>query len=214
MNVWAPAREWEGQDAFLIGGGPSLTDFDFSQLHGRNTIGCNDAFHLGPEVVQICLFGDANYFFRNHGEMKNFHNRVVTNAPSLLNYNTPHYVLKMRRERDGIHSGDTLGWNYSTGALAINLAIILGASRIFLLGYDCRNNAGKSHYHDFNRKLTEQSSFDRFQRGFKTVEKELPAGVRVLNVTNGESELQAFPRISFANFQLELAQPVPILEEA
>lgn len=196
LDLWTPTREWDGEDAFLVGGGPSLAGFDFSLLRPLNVLGCNDAFHLGAGVVDFCVFGDAGWWNRNKWTLeKNFAGRTVTNAPSLIHLKIPN-VLRMRRVRDGIHSGDTLGWNYSTGALAINLAISLGARRIFLLGYDLCNRDGASHWH-VHGKATQQYAFDRFRRGFDMVKASLPAGVQVFNVTDGGSKLTAFPMFSF-----------------
>jgi len=202
MNAyWIPDREWNGQDCFLIGGGPSLRRFDFQLLSGRNTIGCNDACRLGNDIIKIGCFGDLAWWMRQAlPDLKEvFTNRLVTNA-GLEGWDVPQ-LLKMKRVRDGLHDGDTLGWNYSTGAMAINLAISLGAQRIFLLGYDLCNSAAKeSHWHKFNTTLTKDKAFERFMRGFLTIRKELPAGVEVLNVTDGTSRLTCFPFMDFQAF--------------
>lgn len=194
-NLWTPGKEWLGQNAYLIGGGPSLEGFNFTLLAGRNVIGCNDAFHLGPEIIRICVFGDAGWWHRNKWQLEKYAGRIVTNAPSIMHLKIPN-VHKMRRQRDGIHNHDTLGWNYSTGALAINLAISLGAVHIWLLGYDLCNNKAKSHWHNHG-KPTREYSFQRFIRGFRKVKETLPAGVRVLNVSDGTSKLDCFETVGF-----------------
>jgi len=203
MELWTPSREWAGQDAILIGGGPSLTEFDFNLLKGLNTIGCNDAYRLGSEIVNTCVFGDPNWWQKNKWELEKFKGRLVTNAQTLLHLKIPN-LLKMKRIRDGIHGGDTLGWNYSTGALAINLAISLGAVRIWLLGYDISNKDMKSHWHNHNPKATQDYAFDRFTKGFKMVKTCLPREVRVFNVTDGSSKLDCFEKVSFAVFYSSL----------
>lgn len=207
MNLWTPSREWEGQDAFLIGGGPSLASFSFSTLAGQNTIGCNDAFHLGADIIKFCIFGDANWWHKNKWALEKFPGRFVTNCPALMHFEVPR-LLKMKRERDGIHNENALGWNYSTGAMAINLAISLGAARIFLLGYDLTNKAGKSHWHKHNPNLIKDHTFNRFMKGFQMVQKCLPEGVKVYNVTDGTSQLECFPCITFEAFQ-SMREEVP-----
>lgn len=204
MNLWTPnSHEWQGQDAHLIGGGPSLKGFDFSRLKGRNVIGCNDAMHLGAEIVSYVIFGDSGWWQRNRFELERYRGKVVSVAPSLLEYNLPN-IFKMRRERDGVHMGSTLGWNYSTGAAAINLAISLGATRIFLLGYDLGKQARTTHWHIYNQKDIVESVFERFLRGFACVRQHLPPGVEVINVTDGSSRLLCFPRISFEEYRRNL----------
>ena len=197
-GVWTPEKEWAGQDAFLIGGGSSLKGFDFSRLEGKNTIGCNDAFRLGAKVIRYVIFGDASWYEKNKWELEKFKGNVVSCVPALLPYNLP-WMKKMLRIRDGLYDGCTLGWNYSTGAAAINLAISLGASTVYLLGYDMSSNPkGETHWHQHRKGPTQDYSFRRFMGGFATLYRSLSAlngSVRVLNVTDGSSALPYFQRI-------------------
>lgn len=207
-QVWTVPNDWAGQDAICIGGGPSLTGFDFSVLRDRNTIGCNDAFRLGSDIVQYCVFGDSQWWQREKYNLQEFTGHLVTNSPSLLHYNIPG-LLKCHRSRDGLHRGSTLGWNYSTGALAINLAVSLGATRIFLLGYDLNiTPAGAHHWHKYNTKGTKEVVFKRFLAGFHTLKRSMPLEVQTFNVTNGTSKLDAFPCISFPQFHAALKEEV------
>jgi hypothetical protein len=208
MSVWIPTEEWNGQDAFIIGGGSSLRDFAWAKLEGRNTIGCNDAFRLGARRCQICVFGDASWFHRAKWDLEKYQGRVVSCAPTLLHLNLP-WLLAMDRVRDGLGEGSKLGWNYSTGAAAICLAVRLGAIRIFLLGFDLYSSKdGKSHWHRLRNRPTAEVSYTRFQKGFRTladVLAKLKPDVEVHNVTDGTSKLEVFPRISFAELDKILA---------
>lgn len=202
MELWNPTKEWEGQDAFLVGGGPSLRSFDFNLLKERNTIGCNDAFRLGKDVIQICLFSDAPWFHSNKWELESFGGRVVSTSFKLKDLKIP-WMQRMDRIGNGIAEGSTVSLNYSTGASAINLAVTLGAKRIYLLGYDLSRGAdGKSHWHRHERKPTSDTAFQRFIKGFSQLDsalKQYPE-VKVFNVTDGGSRLPFFERISFAQF--------------
>lgn len=216
LGFWTPPREWEGQQAFLIGGGPSLRQFDFARLAGKNVIGSNDAFHLGSSVVRYGCFGDAAWFYRNKLDMIKSGIPFVTCAPlcaGIRNYQGTLHC--MSRQLVGIHTGNEIGWNQSTGALAINLAISLGAITVFLLGYDLTNTpAGQSHWHDHNKQLIKEYSFQRFTRGFQSVKVSLPAGVEVINVTDGSSRLQVFTRITFAEFWQRVERANSVIEYA
>ena|SRR3990167_8646320 len=199
MPIWNPEKEWLDQEVYLIGGGASLRGFNFSLLKGKNTIGCNAAFRLGPEVVKICLFGDSSWWEKVKEELEQFKGRVVTCSPTLLPLNIP-WLLQIPREKKGLSGGGSVGWNFSTGAAAINLAILLGANKIYLMGYDLSSHTdGKTHWHDtYTRKMGE-ANFDRFQRGFSIVANNLGkfSSVKVVNVTDGTSKLNHFPRMSF-----------------
>lgn len=204
MPNWSPKPEWKGADVYLVGGGSSLRKFNFTALRGRNTIGCNHAYLLGPDVIQYCLFSDPSFWEKNKDQLAVFKGKVVTCAAILHNKPIP-WLLQMRRIRDGLHEGNILGWNYSTGAAAINLAVSLGASRIFLLGYDLgvqpngANGKPVSHWHDNHPTPPREEAYRRFLRGFHNVAaslKRLP-DVQVYNVTDGSSKLDVFERISF-----------------
>lgn len=204
MPAWIPTPEWAGQDAVIVGGGSSLSKFDFTKICGRNTIGCNDAFRLGRELVKICLFGDVSWFNCNKQLLEHFPGRVVCLAPSLRHLSIS-WLFTMGRQRSGLHKGGDLGWNFSTGAAAVNLAISLGAVRIFLLGFDMQSDVKttRAHWHHYNEKPVKDFSFRRFITGFAVIQQELSRfpGVKVFNVTEGAlSKLPFFPKMTFDTF--------------
>ena len=57
---WLHSEPWYNQDAYIIGGGSSLKDFNWKLLEKLNTIGCNDAYKLGSEVCKICMFAELS----------------------------------------------------------------------------------------------------------------------------------------------------------
>lgn len=206
MTRWTPSPIWAGEDAFIIGGGSSLANFDFTRLQGKRVIGCNEAYQLGSHIVTYCIFGDASFWRANFDKLEEYKLRggeVVSCSPSLYNYNLP-WVKKMTRIKNGVHTDSLIGWNYSTGAASVNLALSLGAKRAFLLGFDMgrRKEDGKTHWHDNRRKAIPDSSYLRFSSGFSTLYKHLQRypNFSVFNVTDGESRLPVFSRITFEQF--------------
>jgi hypothetical protein len=159
---------------------------------------------LGGDIIKFCIFGDAAWWHRVKWDLEKFTGKVVTNAPSLLHLNVP-YMLKMGRVNDGLQNGgSSLSWNYSTGALAINLAVVLGARKVYLLGYDLTTTAGQSHWHNHGKGITPNNSFQRFLRGFRVMAGTLKTRskpVEAFNVTDGSSKLDCFKRITFAEFE-------------
>ena len=200
---WTPERCWEGKDAFIIGGGASLKAFDFSILKGRNTIGCNDAFRLGEDVCKVCLFGDASWFQKNRIDLGEFKNPIFHVAPSLVKMNMPGYNA-LHRKPKGLWDGNEIGWNFSTGAGAINLAINMGAKRIFLLGIDLHLTEGKSHWHNHRPRLTPDPIFQRFLKGFQFLAESLKLpkyqGIEILHVIDEHSALPFFMKMPFREF--------------
>jgi len=197
-------RPWTDQDAFIIGGGSSLKDFDFQLLRGRNTIGCNDAYRLGEDICHICMFGDATWFHKIRADlMQNFKGPICHVAPSLSKLKMPG-VVSLRRMSVGLWDGEQIGWNFSTGASAINLAINLGATRIFLLGVDLALQKGQSHWHPHRAHPTKPEIFARFRKGFEHIGNALKlpkySGVQVFHVTDQASALPWFMTMPFREF--------------
>lgn len=214
MPRWIPKPIWQGEDAFIIGGGSSLIGFDFDSLRGRNTIGCNHAFRLGEKVVKFCLFGDVSFFQTNKHEMEKSRVQIATCHPKLAPFPL-HWLFQLDRVKSGLSKGPALGWNYSTGAAAVNLAIQLGAKRIFLLGFDMGRSVtdGKTHWHTHQLKRIEDKAFARHIKGFHAVFFDLWKfpGVEVINVTNGGSLLPLFKRMNFTSLSAIL-HPAPVSE--
>jgi len=204
MPKWIPNQIWLNQDVFIIGGGNSLKRFDWNLLKKENTIGCNDAFKHGAEICKVCVFGDSKWFEAHKHELELYKGAVFTNV-SRLYKTTLDWLWVMKRQATGLHR-DALGWNYNTGAVAINLALLLGAKRIFLLGFDmCLSRKGKQNWHPNNLDKPNPEVYLKFIKGFKKVAKDLREkfpDVEVFNVTDN-SKLDEFPKVGMNEFWKE-----------
>lgn len=188
VELWTPPRLSFGGDAHVIGGGPSLRGFDFGLLAGALVIGCNDAWELGAEICPYLLFGDESWWLANRARVvAGYRGTIVSCAPGLLRAGDP-VVNVMLRIPSGLGIGNQLAWNYSTGAAAINLAISMGARRVFALGFDCGHRASDpSHWHDRNTAAVSAYTRERFVSGLSSLARALPDGVEVVRVTGPES---------------------------
>ena len=190
---WHPRQWWSGQDVVIIGGGPSLRGFDWSALRTCLTVGCNDAFKLGPSVCTVCVFGDMKWYITHYKELEMFPNPIFTNQPS-LHVGSPDWILTVPRKIWGLHR-DALGWGGNTGCSAINLALILGAMRGFLLGFDMKTKDDKTNWHDCNIGNPNDEAYKRFMEGFEKLSRDLPVvfpGRSVVNL-GPDSALDMFP---------------------
>lgn len=197
MPRWTPELEWKGEDAFVIGGGPSLQGFDFARLKGKHTIGCNSAFLLGSEVCSLCFFSDPLWFETFYNQLCGFGGRIVTHSEEIPDH-LP-WVWKMERREEGLHH-DALGFGGNTGCGAINLALILGARRVFLLGFDCKLGDAKQmnwHEHRCEPANPDPSLFNKFVEGFQRIKDQLFKfpDCEVINL-GPNSALDVFPRAS------------------
>ena len=201
MPSWTPTNEWDGLDVFIIGGGNSLESFDWDLLRKEMTIGCNSAFLHGAEICKLCIFGDFKWFEKFSRELAKYKGVVFTNVPQLIKRRIP-WLWTYPRKARGLHT-DALGWNGNTGAAAVNLALLLGAKRIILLGFDMKlSKDGRPNWH--NRVIQKPSAnvYPKFVKQFEKVksdlEKKFP-GREIINVTDC-SEMDLFPKVGIKEF--------------
>lgn len=228
-NTWTIPEIWDGGECFIIGGGSSLDHFPWGTLRDKKTIGCNNAFELGAEICNYCIFGDwgfsekfstrnnsRNITFRDYGSL------VITNARKLKGDNQLKVVK--RTENHSIADNTELGWYGNTGITAIELAIKFGARKIYLLGYDmsrstkdmrvnwyenirlnptCSMFQNQLHKKDAYVQHTNKL-FGKFIRNFQQWEnyrKELFPKVKIINA-NPKSGLEIYEKVAWETLLL------------
>jgi len=214
MPHWSPGPIWHQEDAYIIGGGASLSSFDWSLLRGKHTIGCNSAYSLGEAICEITIFGDLQWWERigkKGMEKIGYKGLVVGCSPRLHNDNTP-WLLRMERNKTKWLGTDSLLWVGNTGGLAINLALILGAKRVFLLGFDMtllprkdpttgkeEDPKPRANWHDLRYEPEKKQVYKRFVNEMRHIPKSLKKDYpdrEIINVSDGSSKLDLFPTIS------------------
>lgn len=82
--------------------------------------------------------------------------------------------------RDRLHHGENSGYQ------AINMAYLLGATRIILLGYNMSKPGGKSHFFGDHPKGLHNGNYENYIRNFDRLAEDLAReGVEVINCTPG-----------------------------
>lgn len=210
MPLWKPEELWRDEDVFVIGGGPSLQGFDWQLLVSEKTLGCNSAFKLGPAVCKACVFGDKKWWEFNRDELAKYaaHRPVYTNCTALFRQAAP-WLRMMPREGSGLHR-EALGWNGNTGAAAINLALVLGARRVYLLGFDLKARGAQSNWHAWHPwGPPRKPPYQQFLRGFNAVWRDWHAKFndrKIVNLVIGDSSAlpeSIVPRIELDKFWFE-----------
>jgi len=189
MDTFSVPREWEGQAAFVIGGGPSVKGFDFDRLRGRNVIAVNNAgLDLAP-WAHVLLWVDRRWLDWNHGRLE-LHKGKYKISRKRPHIETGHDIRFMRfLPRRLSHWPDTLG-GWCGGSSGINLAYLMGARVVVLMGFDMRPG---NYHQDHQLPPVPGQHRDRFIPTLEAMEPELTkAGVLVLN-TNPRSALRCFP---------------------
>jgi hypothetical protein len=200
MPIWTPEKVWFGQDVYIIGGGKSLEHFDWNLLFDKCTIGCNDAYLLGVDICKICFFDDVPWLKYHENELAKFEGAVF--APHRDAYdNKFNWLWTVKQKSSNIHK-ECLGWYKSSGAHAVKLAALLGAKRIYLLGFDMKLVDGKNNWHVNHIDKPNPDVFEKFIKGFQSLKEsfdEKYPDIEVVNVTD-DSDLNIFPKIKVDEF--------------
>ena len=150
---------------FIICGGPSLRDFDFSKLKNEDTITVNKSIF---DVPSPNYFITVDYTFLqkiNISQFKSIKTRkvfvvdfhfpflkeqnglIVDTRTNLIYYlNAFDFVVKSYKAEGIGYSFDDFRTGLNSGYCALQLAVILGYKEIYLLGLDL-NVDKATHYH-------------------------------------------------------------------
>lgn len=199
-------RIWPGETVVCIASGPSLTAEDVALVRGKaRVIAINANYTLAPwcDVLYAAdakfwrwiykgthPYGDGPAFLREFAGLK----YTLTRGAADVHKS----VTVLRR---GIDTGlsvnpTTLNTGRNSGYQAINLAVLLGASRILLLGYDMQQGPkGQEHWH-VDHPNKSRSPYQNFRSFYPSLVEPLKAaGVEVINCTR-RTALTCFPRMA------------------
>jgi uncharacterized Rossmann fold enzyme len=209
MN-WIVPEMWADETVYIIGGGPSILWTPLDAIHGRPVIGVNNAFTLGP-WVDIIFFGDMGWWERERLNVLRHPGIVVTCLPGDKFKDIKRVKQVPRDKVPGLHirTRNKVNWNENSGGAAVNLAVLLGASRIVLLGFDFKTDKERGfrqghNWHNFHTGGPAQDIYrSKFLKGFRQMAKDLESmnaggwhrGVEILNATPG-SALDVFPMVA------------------
>lgn len=189
---------WKGETAFLLAGGPSLTQAVADRVRGLHTIAINSSAARAP-WAEVLFFTDNSWFEKRRDLVANWPGLVVSMSRHAKR-ELPGKILRLKEEvRPDFPPPltDTIRHGRSSGHRAVSLAIALGAANIILLGYDMRVVDGREHHHDEyagrprNLAVYEDEFLPSF-RGWNDDARR--AGSIILNATPG-SALKEFPMV-------------------
>ena len=188
---------WDRQLAVVAATGPSLTPEVAEQCQGHNCIAVNDAYRLLP-FAQVMYACDAAWW--NHhkgcpdfaGEKWSSHAPGANDKAQVANKYGLRLVHGIQGQGFSLKS-DLIHYGSNSGFQAINLAILFGATRIVLVGFDMQRVNGKQHFFGSHpAPLNRVTAFGRFVLAFKDAVKVMPKGIEIINCTPG-SALTVFP---------------------
>jgi hypothetical protein len=181
---------------YIIGGGPSLKNFNFKTLIGKKTIAINKAIIYHP-TADILYWTDGRFYTWFKNEVDNFKGLKFALKPG-SQYTHDIKILRKGKAHGIEEDPEILAHGFNSGYAAINLAYHLGAERIILLGFDMFNDGTQTHFHDGypTRAAGDKMYQDKFLPGFKQLYSEIRnKGIEILNASP-HSKLNVFPKIT------------------
>jgi hypothetical protein len=182
-RFWPPVpRLWAGETVVICASGPSITRAQAEYCKGKaRLIAINNTYQLAPWAYMLYAC-DHNWWAHYRPEFSGLkvtqderaaQEFGVLRVPSV---DEPGLSLDPLR----IHQGGNGGYQ------AINLAALLGAARIILLGYDMHGDHWHGQHVGMNNP--DAGNFKRWIAAFRTIESPVP----IINCTPG-SALDCFP---------------------
>jgi hypothetical protein len=163
---------------------------------GLRTIAVNDAYRLAPwaDVLYAC---DGEWWDHHGGCMGFAGEKWSSHAPggNDKRRHAERYGLHLVAGVDApgfSHDPSRIHYGLNSGYQALNLALLFGAKRIALVGFDMRAVDGRAHFFGAHGGGLRAPAFGLFVERFKAAARTVPAGVDVINCTPG-SALTCFP---------------------
>lgn len=171
-------------EVFVIGGGSSLKDFDFSKLKDKDTIAVNMAALDVPNPT-YCITADSTIFRKvqegyfkgvettwvlvtnpNHCSMKWQDGKFIGKHGFVYNLFCMNMVIRNAGVEGVGFSFNDFKTGYNSGFSGFQLAVLLGYKRIYLLGFDLASGS-QCHYHErYNGREIRKESFDKYYDNF------------------------------------------------
>lgn len=196
---------WGGEKAFVVGGGESLKSLDWKLLKGvGRVIAINRAFAYLP-WADVMISEDERFFKRFASELNQFEGHKVFATPD------DSYVagvMELVPEVEVMRSAPKAkGWprkleeglstSSNSGVPAMNLADIMGASEIYLVGFDFK---GKNFHVDYPEGWgATEEQLKSFESDFKWWVAPHMRHRKVINL-NLDSGLDCFPKLDRDGF--------------
>lgn len=200
-------RAWEGRTVVCIATGPSLSADQLEAVRTFPCIAVNDAYEAAPWAA-VVYFADEKWW-RWKKDLPSWAafagQRCSIDCGKVFGEKAVHVLQNAKDLYVGLSTDPgSIVTGSNSGYQAINIATLAGASRVILIGYDCRSIAGKDHYFGAHPDGSMPPYAAIKSRFALIVEPARAMGCEVLNATPG-SAIECFPMVDLA----ESLQPRP-----
>lgn len=205
-------RFWEGLTVVCMATGPSLTPEQVAivRASGAKVIAVNDSYLLAP-FADVVYFADVKWWrwHKDRPEFKAFQGQRCSIFLGLDPKMEGVHLLK-RAEHMGLSTDPgVICTGSNSGYQAVNIAVLSGAKRVVLIGYDGKAKDGKQHFfgdHPDKSHAPYEVTRGRFADLVEPCKK---IGVEILNATPG-SWVECFPMVDLAESLEPLTRPAVV----
>lgn len=183
------------RDFVVIASGPSLTDEDVDHVRGKaEVITVNTAYQCAPWADHVYAYDLPWWNYHMPIVRKHCTGKLWTGGI------TAKQCFQELNLIETLRGGAALSWKYlingqNSGMQALTLACVLGAKRIYMLGFDAQHTDGERHFHGLHpdgwansdQVLQWHKHFDRIAPQMKE------AGIQVVNCSR-VTALRCFDR--------------------
>jgi uncharacterized Rossmann fold enzyme len=184
-----------GQRCFLLGGGPSLKGFDLSRLDNEFTIAVNHSWDFYPKAKAL-VFVAAAYAKLAKDRRKDYKGMIFASfrCREILKPQPNLYIFPQNNTHPGRTVGEGLFSGRLSGLVAINVALIMNADEIYLMGYDMNYQNGDHHW--YGQVNENQAAYEEanFTRKIKLFDVYAPYADRIFNCSK-DSALYQFKKV-------------------
>jgi len=210
-----PDGSWKGKPCIIVGGGPSLSNFNWELLYGWRVIGINRVYEEFDPTIIFSM--DTRYLrwimdgqYGEEAKEKFIASKAYKVWLCTYNCKLPpeifivkvwgNYSRGFRAFPNTMRNG--LGHGNNSGYGALNLAVCLGANPIYLLGFDMSYEKGnltdmlkvRTHWHNGHPQPHKSDTVNQFIKYFMLVAiKTKEMGIEIINL-NPQSALPYFPK--------------------
>jgi hypothetical protein len=200
----APVRpawflDWTGKACAIVASGPSTKRVKVDALQGQmRVIAIKENVELAPWAD--VLYGCDAAWWRNANGLPNYTGLKVCATGRLTSRFPDIHVVQVKDPSCDrlVLTEPAVGSGGNSGFQALNLAVLFGARRVLLIGFDMTDQFGVHWYGRANgngRSNPAEWNFKRWRAAFVTASVQLKAaGVQVLNASD-LSVLTCFPKV-------------------
>ncbi len=204
----------KGQRCFIIGGGPSLRGFDLHRLDDEFTIAVNHSYEYYPNARAL-LFVDSWFVKDEQSRSKILAYPGLIFASFRCQDRLPRgmenlYIFSQNNREPGKRMNDGLYSGRLSGLAALNLATIMGADEIYLLGFDMNYQDGQHHWYGTAHENQETYDAGNYTRKLKMFDAFAPYQDRIFNCSMN-SAITTFNKVPIEDV-LKVRRPIQVKE--